>query len=162
MKERKKERKKSLLAVRRETRAKQVVTERIKHRYELLTIVRKTRLLPARESWLLRKFYSAHYRFIVIEEKGFERVSNAQALSSAKERSLSESSALLKDSQRCCEDSKMSSWRKNVRQGTGWKARALLRKLSWQHQFSHGVFWTTEWFDKSFVLTLFTISLHSF
>lgn len=50
--------------------------QRIKHRYELVSIVLTT-LAPRPRNWLLRKFYCSHYRFIVIEvREGFFALRN--------------------------------------------------------------------------------------
>lgn len=58
--------------------------QRIKHRYELVSIVLTT-LAPRPRNWLLGKFYCSHYRFIVIE-RGMERIplGPAQSPSSTK------------------------------------------------------------------------------
>lgn len=117
--------------------------QRIKHRYELVSIVLTT-LAPRPRNWLLGKFYCSHYRFIVIE-RGMERIplGPAQSPSSAKveillsrgksfqrkHRKIIIVNELRQCEVRCCRRGGSAVW---------GERKGLFLKDFRRHQFSHG------------------------
>lgn len=117
--------------------------QRIKHRYELVSIVLTT-LAPRPRNWLLGKFYCSHYRFIVIE-RGMERIPlrPAQSPSSAKVEIIALSweklPAKASEDNHCKRAATMRSEMLQARRLNGvGEAKGLFLKDFRRHQFSHG------------------------